>query len=275
MRLSCNAPLQMWDEFILTASYLSTLTASKAANGQTPYELWFGTCPSIAHLREIGSRAYVLISTANPKIVARSVECVLIGYASNSKAYRCWHRESGRLVDSHNVTFVEHLNDQPRVLHRKSDEHTVPDADAGDDVSPPAHQPVVDGGVPPLLDGIGTPSPLVRESTNVGPRRSTRNRVPAPSREDTNDGLVHGGAAARALKEVREAASRHATAKANAKVSSTVGEVGGATDATTTAEIVELASLDNAIDETAFLVDVEDPDAPDWREALESDERDK
>jgi transposase InsO family protein len=33
MRLACNAPLNLWDEFILTAAYLSTLTASKAANG--------------------------------------------------------------------------------------------------------------------------------------------------------------------------------------------------------------------------------------------------
>jgi hypothetical protein len=33
MRLSCNAPLHLWDEFILTASYLSTLTTSKAAKG--------------------------------------------------------------------------------------------------------------------------------------------------------------------------------------------------------------------------------------------------
>jgi hypothetical protein len=56
MRLSCDAPLQMWDEFIVTASYLSTLTASTAAGGKTLYELWFGTCPSISHLCEIGSR---------------------------------------------------------------------------------------------------------------------------------------------------------------------------------------------------------------------------
>ena len=94
MRLSCNAPLHLWDEFILTASYLSNLTASKATNGRTPHELWFGTCPSLTHLREIGCCAYVLNSTANPKIAAKSVECMLVGYSSNAKSYRCWHRES-------------------------------------------------------------------------------------------------------------------------------------------------------------------------------------
>jgi hypothetical protein len=91
MHLSCNAPLQMWDEFILTASYLSTLTALKVANGQTPYKLWFGSPPSIAHFHKIGSCAYVLVGMANPKIAARLVECMLIGYALNSKVYHCWH----------------------------------------------------------------------------------------------------------------------------------------------------------------------------------------
>ena len=94
MRLSCNAPLHMWDEFILTTSYLSTLTASKVAKGCTPYELWFGARPLLSHLCKIGCWAYVLISGNNPKIAAKSVECVLVGYVSNAKAYHCWHWET-------------------------------------------------------------------------------------------------------------------------------------------------------------------------------------
>jgi transposase InsO family protein len=274
MRLSCNAPLQMWDEFILTASYLSTLTASTAANGRTPYELWFGSRPSISHLREIGSRAYVLISAANPKIAARSVECVLVGYASNSKAYRCWHRESGRLVDSYHVTFVEHLNDQPRVSRRGPDAQAAPPADGDATASPSTVQSAtdVDALVPsPPLDGAPLPPPLTDEETSDLPRRSTRNRVPAPSREDTNDGLVRGGATERALREVREAASRQAAARVSAKGSSTVGGAGGMPDA----ETAEIAYTEEAIDEVTFLVDVEDPDAPDWNDALNSSDRDK
>lgn len=117
---------------------------------------------------------------ANPKIItSRSVECVLIGYALNSKAYWCWHQESGQLIDSHDVTFVKPLSDQPRVLHQKSDEHIVPNADAGTIVSPPTQQPVVDSGAPPLLEGTGMPSPPTGESTDVRLRCLTRNRVPA------------------------------------------------------------------------------------------------
>ena len=207
MHLACSAPLQLWDEFSLTASNLSTLTASKAANGRTPYELWFGSRPSIAHLREIGSRAFVFINTANPKIAARSVECILIGYASNSKAYHCWHRESGRIVDSYHVTFVEHLNDQPCTLQLEQDKRVAPEVDEGASASTSTPQSVSDDGAPPLLDGTAmSPSPPGKGADEL-PRRSTRNRVPAPSREETNDGLIPGGATARALREVCEAAS--------------------------------------------------------------------
>ena len=94
MRLACDAPLYLWDEFVQTDSYLSTLTASKLLGGRTLHELWFGSRPSISHLREIGCCVYVLVSGNNPKIAARSLECVLIGYAPHAKAYRCWERGS-------------------------------------------------------------------------------------------------------------------------------------------------------------------------------------
>lgn len=41
MRLSCNAPAFLWDEFFTTASYLTNLTAASANNRLTPYQLWF------------------------------------------------------------------------------------------------------------------------------------------------------------------------------------------------------------------------------------------
>jgi hypothetical protein len=87
MRLACHAPLHMWDEFTLTSSFLSNLTTSKPLNGKTPHELWFNVKPNLSHLCEIGCKAYVLITTNNPKIAAQSIECVLIGYTPNSKAY--------------------------------------------------------------------------------------------------------------------------------------------------------------------------------------------
>ena len=113
MRLACNAPGSLWDEFFLTASYLTNLTAATANNGRTPYELWFGRIPSLSHLREIGCRAFSLQSPLPSKIYARSNPCVLIGYAPHSKAYRLWDPVSSRVFNSFHVTFTEHLDSVP------------------------------------------------------------------------------------------------------------------------------------------------------------------
>jgi transposase InsO family protein len=116
MRLACNAPASLWDEFCATAAYLANLTASSSLNGRTPHELWFGKIPSLSHLREIGCRAFALIQTNNPKIFRRSTPCTMIGYAPHSKAYRLWDNTNGAIFNSFHVTFIEHLDSLPTDL---------------------------------------------------------------------------------------------------------------------------------------------------------------
>jgi transposase InsO family protein len=116
MRLACDAPPNLWEEFCATAAYLTNLTASASIAGKTPYELWFQHIPSLSHLREIGCRAFALIPTINPKILQRSVPCTLIGYAPRAKAYRLWDRTSNRIFNSFHVAFIEHLEELPRKL---------------------------------------------------------------------------------------------------------------------------------------------------------------
>jgi len=116
MCLACNAPDFMWDEFCMTAAYLTTLTATSSLNRKTPFELWFGHPPSLSHLCEIGCKAFALVLTHNPKLLQRSVPCVLIGYAPYAKAYRLWNPASGRVFNSYHVTFIEHLDAIPANL---------------------------------------------------------------------------------------------------------------------------------------------------------------
>ena len=175
MRLSCNAPLNLWDKFILTSSYLSNLTTSKAANDRTPHKLWFGTRPSLMHLHEIGCHAYVFINTANPKITAKSIECTLVGYASNAKAYRCWHQESGQIVDSHHNTFIEHLNDQPCVPRTSIDADAMPSVEEGVTAPTPVPPAAGDNTMLPPLDGTALPLAPTHVGLDEQPRRSTRN----------------------------------------------------------------------------------------------------
>lgn len=188
MRIASNAPEYLWDEFAITASYLSTLTPSVSLKGRTPFEIWHGRRPNISHLREIGCKAFILVETHNPKIRPRSYECVLIGYENNSKAYRCWHRPTGKIVTSFNVSFIERKDAVSRPLH--------PGRVLGGEVSssssvlsPP--QITVDTLDDNISSSTPPPSPHLPETPDIDspqaspppPRRSSRIPIPV----DHND----------------------------------------------------------------------------------------
>ena len=116
MRLEAGLPAILWDEFALTASYLSARTFSQSINS-TPYKAWHKHKPDLSHLCKIGCCAFVLVQDHhNPKIYAQSFECMLIGYASNAKAYRLYHRDTGRIIQSYHVEFIESHQAVPLTL---------------------------------------------------------------------------------------------------------------------------------------------------------------
>ncbi|KAF9034667.1 hypothetical protein BDZ89DRAFT_1157928 [Hymenopellis radicata] len=77
MRIEAELPPNRWDEFCVTAAYLTARTPTAGIKFKTPSEAWYGRKPDLSHLREIGCRAFVLIPSRNPKIYQRSIECVL------------------------------------------------------------------------------------------------------------------------------------------------------------------------------------------------------
>jgi hypothetical protein len=117
MQLTCNTPGFLWDEFCATAAYLTTLTATTANLGKTPFKLWFGCKPSLSNLCEIGCHAFVLQLPAPSKIYAHSKPYTLIGYSPHSKAYHLWDPISSRVITSFHVTLTKHLDSQPSSLH--------------------------------------------------------------------------------------------------------------------------------------------------------------
>lgn len=118
MRTACAVPPNRWDEFVLTACYLSNRTPVTSQAGHTPFERWFSRKPDLGHLHEIGCRVFVLIQNRhNPKIYNRSIECVLIGYSLDSKSYHCYHRESHKVFVSYNVSFIESHHTSTLPLH--------------------------------------------------------------------------------------------------------------------------------------------------------------
>ncbi|KAF9470451.1 hypothetical protein BDN70DRAFT_762203, partial [Pholiota conissans] len=61
MRNYAKAPANLWAEFYLTSSYLHRRIPIRSLNGISSYEAWTGHPPDYSHLREIGSRCFVLI----------------------------------------------------------------------------------------------------------------------------------------------------------------------------------------------------------------------
>lgn len=114
MCLAANCPPFLWDEFYLTAAHLHGKTRTSAVRDVTPDELWYQRKPNYSYIWEIGCRAFVLIlNRHNPKILERSIECVLIGYDPNSKTYRCYDRSTKKVYSSYHVHFIESHNNEP------------------------------------------------------------------------------------------------------------------------------------------------------------------
>ncbi|KAI3825040.1 hypothetical protein L1987_06515 [Smallanthus sonchifolius] len=77
-----------WGEAMLTACYILNRTPNKR-NKVTPYELWKGKPPNLYYLKVWGCRAVVRLTEPKRKNLGeRGIDCIFIGYAENSKAYR-------------------------------------------------------------------------------------------------------------------------------------------------------------------------------------------
>ena len=73
---------------MLTACYILNRVPSKRSI-KTPYELWNQRTPKLDYLRIWGCRAIVrLPESKKRKLGDKGIECIFLGYAQNSKAYR-------------------------------------------------------------------------------------------------------------------------------------------------------------------------------------------
>lgn len=109
-------PIQFWGEAAQAAVYLRNRCPTRAMKGRTPYEAWYSKKPNIGHLRTYGCLAYMHIPKEHRngvgqlgKMAPKAIRCALIGYSSDSKTYRLWDTEHGKLVTSRDVVFAENL----------------------------------------------------------------------------------------------------------------------------------------------------------------------
>ena len=106
----------MWGEATLSANYILNKFPRKKTK-KTPYELWKGEKPSYQFLKVWGCLAKVAIPIPKRiKIGSNSVDCVFIGYAYDSSAYRFLIHKSdvpemngNTIIESRNAVFFEEI----------------------------------------------------------------------------------------------------------------------------------------------------------------------
>jgi len=75
----------------------------------SPFEMLFGSSPTITHLRIFGCACFPLLKPYNrTKLQAKTTRCVFLGYATKYKGYLCYHVPTMRMFVSRHVIFDEH-----------------------------------------------------------------------------------------------------------------------------------------------------------------------
>ncbi|KAL0366308.1 UNVERIFIED_CONTAM: Retrovirus-related Pol polyprotein from transposon TNT 1-94 [Sesamum radiatum] len=109
MLIKSGLPQNLWGEAILSANHILNKVPHKDKN-ETPYELWKGHKPSYKYLKVWGCLAKVEVPKPKQiKIGPKTIDCIFIGYANNSSAYRFLVHKS-TILDIHENTIIESRN---------------------------------------------------------------------------------------------------------------------------------------------------------------------
>ena len=109
-----KTPECFWSEAVNTACHAINRVYLHRLLKKTSYELLTGNKPNVSYFRVFGSKCYILVKKGrNSKFAPKAVEGFLLGYDSNTKAYRVFNKSSGLVEVSSDVVFDE-TNGSPR-----------------------------------------------------------------------------------------------------------------------------------------------------------------
>jgi transposase InsO family protein len=109
-----KTPERFWLEVVNTACHAINRLYLHRLLKKTSYELLIGNKPNVSYFRVFGSKCYILVKKGrHSKFAPKAVEGFLLGYDSNTKAYRVFNKSSGLVEVSSDVVFDE-TNGSPR-----------------------------------------------------------------------------------------------------------------------------------------------------------------
>jgi DNA-binding transcriptional MerR regulator len=119
-----------WVEAIHKAVHVLNKAHLRPQSDKTPYELWFGRPTSIKHFRIFGSKCHIKNNDENlSKYDDRADEGIFLGYATNSKGYRCYNKRLHKMVDCIDVKIDEGIPAREVYSNESSTEDTTKDED--------------------------------------------------------------------------------------------------------------------------------------------------
>uniref|UniRef100_A0ABD2WMT1 Integrase catalytic domain-containing protein n=1 Tax=Trichogramma kaykai TaxID=54128 RepID=A0ABD2WMT1_9HYME len=105
---SSDFPVNFWAEAIKTATYVLNRTSTSSVKGKTPFELWYNKKPNLKDLHIFGQEVYSHIpKIQRKKWDAKAKRGFFIIYEDNTKGYRIWHPDTGKIEIARDVIFEE------------------------------------------------------------------------------------------------------------------------------------------------------------------------
>jgi hypothetical protein len=99
---------RFWAEAVNTACYAINRLYLHRILKKTSYELLTGKKPNISYFRVFGSKCFILVKRGRKsKFAPKTVEVFLLGYDSNTRAYRVFNKSSRQVEVSCDVVFDE------------------------------------------------------------------------------------------------------------------------------------------------------------------------
>jgi transposase InsO family protein len=109
-----KTPERFWSEAVNTVCHAINRLYMHRLLEKTSYELLTGNKPNVSYFRVFGSKCYILVKKGrHSKFAPKAVEGFLLGYDSNTKAYRVFNKSSGLVEVSSDIVFNE-TNGSPR-----------------------------------------------------------------------------------------------------------------------------------------------------------------
>ncbi|GKB28169.1 retrovirus-related pol polyprotein from transposon TNT 1-94 [Tanacetum coccineum] len=103
-----EVPKSFWPDAVQWANHVLNRSPTTIVKDMTPEEAWSGSKPSVEHFRVFGCIGYVHVpDVKRTKLDDKSVKCVMIGYSSESKAFKMFDPVEKKAHVSRDVIFEE------------------------------------------------------------------------------------------------------------------------------------------------------------------------